>query len=94
MKKITFIIFLALICIENIFANNITFTLEITGININEGQIHVKIYSNEGDYKKDIPYTAIVLESKSQSVTHSFDIPEDEYLIEAVFRADLISINS
>jgi uncharacterized protein (DUF2141 family) len=54
------------ICIGNIHANNnITFTLEITRINVNEGHIHVKIYSNEEDYKKDIPYTSFVLESKS-----------------------------
>jgi uncharacterized protein (DUF2141 family) len=80
-KKFVFIVLLFSLFAGKIFANNITFTLEITGININEEQIHVKIYSNEEDYKKDIPYTSIVLESKSQSITHTFDITEGEYLI-------------
>jgi uncharacterized protein (DUF2141 family) len=81
-KKMVSLAFFVLLRIGNIFAdNNVTFTLNITGININEGQIHVKIYSKEDDYKKDIPYAAIVLESKSQSITHTFDIPEGEYLI-------------
>jgi uncharacterized protein (DUF2141 family) len=55
--------------------------LVITGINVNEGQIYVKIYSNEGDYKKDIPYISIVLDSVSLNITYQFDIPEGEYLI-------------
>jgi uncharacterized protein (DUF2141 family) len=55
--------------------------LEITGININQGQIHVKVYSNERDYKNDIPYTSIVLESTSQNLAHTFDILEGEFLI-------------
>ncbi|WP_461251793.1 DUF2141 domain-containing protein [Treponema sp. R8-4-B8] len=81
-EKIASLAFLALLCIGNIFAdNNITFTLEITGINGNEGKIYVKIYSNEKDYKKDIPYTSFVLESASKNITYSFDIPEGEYLI-------------
>jgi uncharacterized protein (DUF2141 family) len=81
-KKILALAFLALVCIENIFAgNNVAFTLDITGINIGEGKIYVKIYSNENDYKKDIPYTSFVLESASKNITHSFDIPEGEYLI-------------
>jgi len=46
-KKIVSLAFLALFYIGNIVAdNNITCTLDITGININEGKIYVKIYSN------------------------------------------------
>ncbi len=70
------------LCVGNVFAgNNVAFTLNITGINVNEGKIHVKIYSNEKDYKKDIPYKSFVLESVNKNITHSFDIPEGEYLI-------------
>jgi uncharacterized protein (DUF2141 family) len=85
-KNIVSIIFLAILFIGNVFANNnVIFTLEITGIDVNDGQIHVKIYSNESDYKRDIPYSSITLESNRQNITHIFDIPEGEYLI-AIFQ--------
>ena len=81
-KKTVSLMFVALVCIGNILAdNNVTFTLDITGINVNDGNIYVKIYSNERDYKKDIPYISFVLESVNKNITHSFDIPEGEYLI-------------
>jgi len=62
-------------------ADTISFALEITGINVNQGQIYVKIYSNDRDYRNDIPYVDCVLESTRQSIVHSFDILEGEYLI-------------
>jgi len=81
-KKFVSLAFWALFYIGNIVAgNNITFTLDITGINVNEGKIYVKIYSNERDYKKDIPYTSFILESVNKNISHSFDILEGEYLI-------------
>jgi uncharacterized protein (DUF2141 family) len=82
MKNLKILFILLILCIGNIFAdNNVTFTLDITGINVNDGKIYVKIYSNESDYKKDIPYIHFVLESASKNITYSFDIPEGEYLI-------------
>jgi len=81
-KKIVFLIFFAMVFIRNIFANDtIRFALEITGINVNQGQIYVKIYSNEKDYRNDIPYASCILESTRQSIAYSFDILEGEYLI-------------
>jgi uncharacterized protein (DUF2141 family) len=81
-KRLLFFVLLAVFCISISFAgNNVYFTLVITGINVNEGQIYVKIYSNESDYKKDIPYISIALDSVSQNITYQFDIPEGEYLI-------------
>jgi len=82
MKK--YILLFLLVCVLAIggFANDtIRFALEITGINVNQGQIYVKIYSNDRDYKNDIPYAVYVLESTSQSIVYSFDILEGEYLI-------------
>jgi uncharacterized protein (DUF2141 family) len=82
LKKIVFFIFFAVVFIGNIFANDtIRFALEITGINVNQGQIYVKIYSNDRDYRNDIPYVTYVFESTSQSIVYSFDILEGEYLI-------------
>jgi uncharacterized protein (DUF2141 family) len=81
-RKMVFLIFFAIVFIGNIFAaDTIRFTLEITGINVNQGQIYVKVYSNDRDYRNDISFAAYVLGSASQSIVHSFDIPEGEYLI-------------
>ena len=83
-----YILFFVLVCVSAIsgFANDtISFTLEITGINVNQGQIYVKIYSNDKDYRNDIPYAIYVFESASQSIVYSFDILEGEYLI-AIFQ--------
>jgi uncharacterized protein (DUF2141 family) len=81
-KKTVFFIFLAMLFIGNIFATDtIMFALEITGINVRQGQIYVKIYSNDRDYRNDIPYATYVLESANQSIVYSFDILEGEYLI-------------
>ena len=81
-KIIVFLILLAMAFIGNIFANDtIRFALEITGINVNQGQLYVKIYSNDRDYRNDIPCVAYVLEDTSQSIVYSFDILEGEYLI-------------
>ena len=85
-KQVELGLILAALAVGNVFANNnVSFNLEITGINVNSGQIHVKIYSNEGDYRRDIPYLSIVLESNCQNITHLFDILEGEYLI-AIFQ--------
>ena len=62
-NKLLFFTFLAFMFIGNAFANNVNFTLEIIGIKINEGNVHVKKYSNKPDYKKDSPYISFFLES-------------------------------
>jgi len=81
-RKIAFFTFFVMVFIGNIFATDtVSFTLEITGINVNQGQIYVKIYSNDRDYRNDVPYVVYVLESSRQSIVHSFDILEGEYLI-------------
>jgi len=81
-KKMAFLIFFAVVFIGNVFANDtVRFTLKITGINVNQGQIYVKLYTNEKDYRNDIPYVTYLVESTGQSVAYSFDILEGEYLI-------------
>jgi len=81
-KRIAFLIFFTIVFSGTIFANDtIRFELEITGININQGQIYIKIYSNDKDYRNDIPFVVYVLESTSQSIVYSFSILEGEYLI-------------
>jgi len=85
-KRTVFFIFFAVVFIGNIFADDtVRFALEITGINVNQGQIYVKIYSNDRDYRNDVPCAAYILESASQRIVYSFDILEGEYLI-AIFQ--------
>jgi uncharacterized protein (DUF2141 family) len=85
-KKIFITFILATISLSNVLANDtIHFTLEINGIKINGGKVYVKIYSNERDYKKDIPYSSFVLESVTENILHSFKIVAGEYLI-AIFQ--------
>ena len=82
MKRYILFFILACVLATGGFANDtIRFALEITGINVNQGQIYVKIYSNDRDYRNDIPCAVYVLESASQIIVYSFDIPEGEYLI-------------
>ena len=69
------------LAISGFAADTISFALEIIEINVNQGQIYVKIYSNDRDYRNDIPYLAYILESTRQRIVHSFDILEGEYLI-------------
>jgi len=83
-KKIMFLVFLAVLFAGNIFAD-VTFTLEITGLRINGGNIHARIYSNERDYKRDIPFISFELENVTENIIHSFEIIEGEYLI-AIFQ--------
>ena len=79
-KIIIFFLFMVLPN-SNIFANEtVSVTLEITGININLGNIHVRIYSNDRDYRNDIPFLVIILESTVTRIIHSFEIQEGEYL--------------
>ena len=79
-KKTVFLsLFLKVLSI-NVFAN-VNFNLEITGIEENNGKIHVKIFSNEIDYKNNNPYEYFIFESSSFKMIYDFNIPEGEYLI-------------
>jgi uncharacterized protein (DUF2141 family) len=81
LKKIVFSAFLAGIFTANVFAENIPLIVEMTGVTVNRGDVHVFVFSNEKDYKKDIAYTSFVLESTSIVLTYELNLPEGEYLI-------------
>ena len=72
----------ALVAVGAAFADDaVGFTLEITGVQVNRGQVYVRIYANERDYKGDVPCASYVLDSASESIVHSFDIAAGEYVI-------------
>jgi len=79
-KTIAFLIFLLMVFSINVFAD-VNFNLEISGIEENKGKIHVKVFSNDKDYKNDNSYLYFILESTSSRITHNFIISEGEYLI-------------
>jgi uncharacterized protein (DUF2141 family) len=81
MKKILTCIFLTLFVSLLLFANdNITFILEITGVEVNRGQIHVRIFSNDMDFRNDHPNFTFILESDSLVINHVLVLPEGEYV--------------
>jgi hypothetical protein len=55
-KKIVPSLFFILFAAANMFADNIRIVIEITGVNVNAGNIHVGILTNEQDHKKKAFY--------------------------------------
>ncbi len=81
LKKIIFVLFFTVFCSMNNFANNNHVTIEITGVNINDGNIYVEIYTNENDHKKGIPYNSFILESTNDTLLYELILPEGECLV-------------
>jgi uncharacterized protein (DUF2141 family) len=82
-KKIFLVLFLLLFFSLCIFANEHSIIVEITGVTINGGNVFVSVYSNESDYKRDIPFIKFILESQNTIVSREVTLPEGEYLIAA-----------
>jgi uncharacterized protein (DUF2141 family) len=80
-KKIVFAVFLGGIVAANVFAGNVRVFIEITGVTVNGGDVHVFVFSNEQDYKKDISFTSFVLRSTNDILAYELNLPEGEYLI-------------
>ena len=78
-KLALLLIFLAFYAV-NIFAQNSRTTVEITGVNIGGGNIHICIFSNERDYKKGVAFREYVLESQNTVLRHEADLPYGEYV--------------
>ena len=69
----------------NVFAGNCQIVVEVTGVKINGGKIYANVYSNENEYKKEIPFASFSLESRNTVITHELELPEGEYVI-AIFQ--------
>jgi len=65
---------------RNVFANDYQITIEITGVTINGGNVIIAIYSNENDYRRDIPLRTINLNSQNVVVSDITALPEGYYL--------------
>jgi uncharacterized protein (DUF2141 family) len=82
-KRILFALLFFLFYTLCVFANEHTVIVEITGVTIDGGNVIVSIYSNERDYRRDIPFKKIILESQNTIVSQEVTLPEGEYLIAA-----------
>jgi len=77
------LVFLAVSGAVNVFAKNVNIAVELTGVTVNGGDVHVFVFSNEQDYKKDIRFKSFVMESANSVLVYILDLPEGEYLISA-----------
>jgi len=66
---------------RNVFAGNIQATIEINGITVNGGLLHIAVYSNENDYKSEQAFIRFTLQPTSEKLTHSLELPEGEYVV-------------
>jgi uncharacterized protein (DUF2141 family) len=80
-KNIILIIFMLFI-IGNITANEISFSLEIHGIAINNGTIYGAIYSNNNSYKNNQPEYTFMGNPINNILNISLQIPEGEYVMQ------------
>lgn len=82
MKKIKAIGLFGLLLLGNIYPQTL-FTLEISGIEENGGDIFVSLFNSEKAYKNKQIFQSFVLEPKSSLLNTQLSIPDGEYLISA-----------
>jgi len=82
-KAFTFALLFAVFYSMNMYADNIRITVEITGVNLNSGSVHVEIYTNEQDHRNDIPFATFVLESTNSTLIYEIDLPQGDCLVRA-----------
>ena len=79
-RKLLFLCVLFLI-VESAFADNISVTIEISGVRINGGLVYAAVYSNENDYKAEKPFAKFILNPTNSKVSHVLELPEGEYVV-------------
>jgi uncharacterized protein (DUF2141 family) len=67
--------------VGNVFADNISATIEINGVIVNGGLVYVAVYSNENDYKAETPFIKFILEPVNTTITHNLELPDGEYVV-------------
>ena len=80
-KKIISVLFFIVFGAMNLFAHNIRTVVEITGVNVNGGSVHVGVFTNEQDHKRDRPFAEFILRSANSALTYELELPEGECLI-------------
>jgi uncharacterized protein (DUF2141 family) len=81
MQKKVLILCVFIMVAGNCFADNIRAVVEINGVTVNGGLVYVAVYSNENDYKDEVPFISFILNPVNTSLTHSLELPEGEYVV-------------
>jgi uncharacterized protein (DUF2141 family) len=81
MQRKALILFGLIWVVGNCFAENIRTTIEINEVIVNGGLVYVAVYSNENDYKDEIPFVSFILEPVNTNLTYSAELPEGEYVV-------------
>ena len=67
----------------NLFANNVQFTVEITNVVINDGNVIIAIFANANEFRREEPSFYFILDSTSTVITQEVSLPSGDYLISA-----------
>ena len=65
----------------NCFANDVPVIIEINGVIVGGGLIHVAVFSNENDFKKGIRSVSFILEPATAVLNHELELSEGEYVV-------------
>jgi len=80
-NKIVLTLVLIALSSVNLFGDNIRIIIEITGVVVNGGNVHVDVFTNEQDYRRGISFTTFVLESRNNTLVYELELPEGYCLI-------------
>jgi len=72
-----------LLVIESSFAGDINATIEINGAIVNGGLVYAAVYSNENDYKNEVPLAHFILQPDNTTLMYFLGLPEGEYVVSA-----------
>lgn len=81
-KKIIFIVmFLIILGLINIFADNLTVTVEINNIKINSGTIYVAVFNSPDAMRKQMPFRQAIIGDIASQALLEFSVPSGDYVV-------------
>jgi uncharacterized protein (DUF2141 family) len=83
MKKIIFVLTLFAIALVWLAAEEITVTLEFTGVKINGGDVYVAVYDSAESVKNDQPHSKFRLDPVSTTISAQTQLREGYYRVMA-----------
>ena len=82
-KGTALVLFFIIYCAAASYAQNVRITIEVTNAIVNDGIVHVAIFFNADEYRREIPSIGLQIESTSTVVSREVTLPVGEYLISA-----------
>ena len=84
-KMVIFFLFCMLIGgnINSQTANNVTITVEITNVTVNEGMVYLVFFSNAESFSREDPEFAFGLQANNTRLSRTVSIPAGEYVVSA-----------